>query len=245
MIIDAHIHCGDNPRTKFFDSELVRKNLDDAGADGAVLFAFPEDMYRIVDTREERIRANKHILQVCRGNPDLHPFYFVWNDFLIPDNLSEYRGIKWHRHADEPRYDYSSAKCTAMRAEISKRGLPVLLEEEFSNTLAFVRDNPEMKIIIPHMGLLNGGTERMDVFFDNPNVYFDTAVAPPGAIKRVLSEVGSERVIFGSDVSGTAEPFFNYTKVEARKLEALELTDAEKENICAKNILRLMKRSID
>ena len=43
-IIDNHIHCGNNVHKKF-DLDDVKQDLSEAGADGAVIFAFPEDMY--------------------------------------------------------------------------------------------------------------------------------------------------------------------------------------------------------
>jgi len=239
-IIDAHIHCGDNAHTKKFDVEEVLAALDEAGATGAVIFAFPEDMYRIVDTPEARARANRYVLDVARRHPNLIPFYFVWNDFAIPPDLDQYKGIKWHRHADEPRYDYADPNCERILSEIRRVNLPVVLEEEFDHTVDFVRRNPALNIIIPHMGKLNGGYRRMDVFFDRPNVFFDTAVAPVTAVRHILDAVGPERVIFGSDVSGTAQPFFNYPKVELAKLRSLGLDEGEMELILSGNIKRLV-----
>jgi hypothetical protein len=226
---------------KSFDLADIKHDLSEAGAQGAVLFAFPEDIYRIEDSREWRIKANNYVLEVSGlAEEDLYPFYFVWNDYIIPDNLSDYAGIKWHRHWDEPKYDYDDPKCHEMLKSIKDLDLPVLIEEEYDNTVRFVKDNPELKIIIPHMGNLNGGYDRMDVFFDNPNVRFDTSVASLDAIKRVLDNVGPERVIFGSDVSGTRVPFFNFTKVELAKILQLDLDERSKSLIFAENIESLI-----
>jgi predicted TIM-barrel fold metal-dependent hydrolase len=160
----------------------------------------------------------------------------VWNDYIIPDNLSDYAGIKWHRHWDEPKYNYDDPRCREILKLIENLSLPVLIEEEYGDTVRFVKDNPGLNIIIPHMGNLNGGYDRMDVFFDNPNVYFDTSVANLDAIKRVLDNVGDDRVIFGSDVSGTRMPFFNFTKVELAKMLQLDLDEQSKSRIFAGNI---------
>jgi predicted TIM-barrel fold metal-dependent hydrolase len=86
------------------------------------------------------------------------------------------------------------------------------------------------------MGNLNGGYEKMNVFFDNPKVYFDTSTASLDAIKRVLDNVGAERVIFGSDVSGTRMPFYNFTKVELDKVSQLDLDEKGKSRVFAGNI---------
>lgn len=234
-IIDNHIHCGNNAH-KSFTLDDIEQDLDEAGAQGAVIFAFPEDMYRIEDSREWRIRANNYVLEVSEKSKGIYPFYFVWNDYIIPDNLSDYAGIKWHRHWDEPKYNYDDPQCHEILKLIKDLSLPVLIEEEYGNTVRFVKENPELKIIIPHMGNLNGGYDRMDVFFDNPNVHFDTSVANLDAIKRVLDKVGDQRVIFGSDVSGTRMPFFNFTKVELAKILQLDLDEQSKSRIFAGNI---------
>jgi len=243
-IIDNHIHCGnnrENKRSKLYTLTEIERDLDEAGGDGAVIFAFPEDMYRVEDSPEWRTRANEYLLDVSRrAEKIIYPFYFVWNDYMIPENLSDYAGIKWHRHWDEPRYDYDDPRCDEILKAIKDLNLPVLIEEEFDDTVRFVRDNPELNIIIPHMGNLNGGYDKMDVFFDNPNVYFDTSTADLDAIKRVLGIVGDERVIFGSDVSGTSVPFYNFPKVELAKVLKLDLDEDSKSKIFAGNIENLI-----
>ena len=241
-IIDAHVHLGNNKQTKYYSLRELRRDLKEAGAQGAVVFAFPEDMYRIADSPQARMRANEYVLKAARASRKLYPFYFVWNDYLIPLNLDEYAGIKWHRHWNEPRYDYDDPKCSEMLERIRGLKMPVVLEEEYAETLRFVKENPGLRVIIPHMGKMNGGCERMEAFFDNPNVYFDTSTAPLEAIRNILAKVGAERMIFGSDVSGTKEPFYNFPEVELKKVLHLDLDEASRELIFAGNIERLMAR---
>ncbi len=238
-IIDAHVHLGDGPH-KAYPLETLHDDLHRAGATGAVAFAFPEDMYRTVDSRASRIAANAYVLAAAERDPNLYPFYFVWNDYLIPDDFDAFVGIKWHRHWDEPPYDYDAPECETILERIRARHMPVTLEEEFDNTVRFVERNPGLPVIIPHCGVLNGGTARMDVFFDNPDVYFDTAVAPLEAVAFVLEHVPAERVLFGSDVSGTATPFFNFPAVELAKVRQLALGEREMALLLAGNIDRLV-----
>ena len=237
-IIDGHIHMGNNRQTKYYTLDEMWRDLHTAEADGACVFAFPEDMYRSVNVAEARVMANEYVLEVSKTSRNIYPFYFVWNDYLLPDNLEAYRGIKWHRHTDEPRYDYDDPKCFEILNLIKELRLPVLIEEEFENTVLFVKRNPALTVIIPHVGGANGGTERMKVFFNNPNIYFDTAVAPLESIKYILRNVGPERIIYSSDVSGTRTPFFNFPKVERDKLRKLNLDDERMQSIFAGNIER-------
>ena len=240
-IIDAHVHLGDKRETKLFDLAELEESLNEGDASGAVVFAFPEDMYRIADTAERRAEANRCVLEARLPGKTIYPFYYVWNDYALPEDLSAYAGIKWHRHWDEPRYDYDDERCRKVLGMIAELGLPVTLEEEFEPTRRFISENPEIRVIIPHTGHLNGGTERMTAFFDNEQVYFDTSVRPVEDIAYVLEKVGAERVIFGSDVSGTPEPFFNFTKVERVKIEAMGLSEREAEMIFSENIERIVR----
>jgi len=241
-IIDSHVHIGCNKKTKYYSEKELWRDLKEAEAQGAVIFAFPEDMYRITDTPDSRLRANQYVLEVADRSDDLFPFYFVWNDYQVPENLARYHGVKWHRHHDEPRYDYNDPRCSSFLERIREHKMPVLLEEEFKETKRFINENPELEIIIPHIGALNGGHDRMEAFYDNRNVYFDTSVAPIGAIKRCLEAVGPERIIFGSDVSGTALPFFNFPKVELGKIHGLRLGKDDLELILSGNIERILPK---
>ena len=238
-IIDAHVHLGNQP-FKQYTKEQLAADLAKCDADGAVIFAFPEDIYRCIDSDESRQRANDYVLSAAQHNPQLYPFYFVWNGYAWPDDWGQWTGIKWHRHADEPPYDYDHPRCEAILEVISAHNLPVILEEEFDRTVAFIQRNPQLNVIIPHMGDLNGGYEAMETFYDNPHVFFDTSVADLRPIEKALANAGVERAIFGSDVSGTTEPYFNFTHVELEKIMKLSLAPDELALVLAGNIERLI-----
>ena len=242
-MIDAHLHLGNNPNTKQYDLADLRRDLVEAQAAGAVCFAFPEDMYRSVDDAEVRKRANAYVRDADASLEGfvVYPFYFVAMDYYLPGDLDRYVGIKWHRHPDEPRYDYDDARCKEALREIERRRLPTTLEEEFECTRHIAEEYPGIPLIIPHMGRLNGGPDLMDAFFDRPDVYFDTGPAGgEDAIRRFLDEIGPERLILGSDYSGCRLPYTQRPKLEREKLEAMGLSDHEKRLIFAENIERLL-----
>ena len=88
----------------------------------------------------------------------VYPYFFIWNDFAVEQLSAAHCGIKWHRHADEPVYRYDDPRCRSALAEIRRRGLPVVLEEEFGQTVRFIRELAHgITVIIPHLGMLNGG----------------------------------------------------------------------------------------
>lgn len=237
-IIDAHIHLS-NTR-KPYPKEQLQRDLAEAGAVGAVVFPQPADMYREVDDAVERDKANRYCLQCAREEKSWYAFYYVWNDYVIPDDFSEYVGIKWHRHHNEPRYDYKLPACERFIQAIRERNLPVIIEEEIDNTAHLVERLMPAPVIIPHCGRANGGHTLMDPFFDNPRVYFDTSVTPAHMIQHILDGTTPERLIFGSDVSGTSLPFHNFPKVELEKVLQLGLSDAELEMVLAGTIEALI-----
>jgi hypothetical protein len=66
------------------------------------------------------------------------PYYFIWNDFDLEGLAPEHKGIKWHRHADEPPYHYDDPRCARAIEGIRLRRMPICLEEELGSTLRFV-----------------------------------------------------------------------------------------------------------
>ena len=210
-LIDGHVHIGNNPKWtpemidryvriglrwriptqyRYYPIEDLKEDLFEADMHGAVVFAFPEDIYRLENSRESRVKANEYILEAARATKYIYPFYFVWNDYIIPENFEQYAGIKWHRHYDEPNYYYDDPKCHAMLERIKELEMPVLIEDEYNETYQFVKQNPDLNIIIPHCGKklwvpptidrLLENFDRMKFFFDRPNVHFDTGGVEPG-----------------------------------------------------------------
>ena len=103
---------------------------------------------------------------------------------------------------DEPHYDYQDPKCKAALDEIRRRNMPICLEEEWHHTLYFINElAPDLKIIIPHCGLLNGGFERFcrAGIWERPNIFTDTALAPSPVIAEYVRDYGHARIMFGSD----------------------------------------------
>ena len=255
LIIDGHIHCGPrkfqmNGEELWNPIERVNKELGGIGVTGAVLLPFSEDIYRTPYATEKSGQvAHDYILDIAKENAYFFPFYFVWNDFAIPDNLDQFKGIKWHRHdfsgflPSEPEYDYSDPRCDKFVDAIRQCDLPVIFEESFENTKLFCNRYPDIKVIIPHLGSSNdriGGGRRVRAeFIDYPNVYLGTSIALPSVIVSAVLKFGADRVIFGSDMP------YSSTKIELSKLLEFDLnnyiSEADMEKILSINLLKLMK----
>lgn len=244
-IIDSHMHCGiqnsDQP------IELIRAYLDRAGIQGACLYPPVEDIYdRYNYDFEDNARwvacrqmANEYLLDIQQRDPDIHAYYFVWNDFRRGELKKGYRGIKWHRHEYEPVYHYEDPACEAFLAEIYRLQLPVVLEESFQNTRYFIeRVAGRTAIIIPHLGGLNGGFEALFEagVWDGEMVYADTALASTREMEVFLKRYGSRKLLFGSDFP------FGIPSSELSKVRHLGLKDGDFENVVNRNVLRLIHR---
>lgn len=247
-IIDSHIHCGVQHSDLPFAE--IAPLLREAGITDCCLFAPVEDIYDRDDFhfqdnthwQQARRAANRYLLDLAEAGEAIFPYLFVWNDFAIEELRRPYRGIKWHRHSYEPIYHYDDPRCGRLLAEITRRRLPVVLEESFDNTLRFVeRLAPEAVIIIPHLGGLNGGYQALDRagVWQRDNVYADTALASPQEMRHFLEHYGPHKLLFGSDYP------FGLPAGELRKIERLDLDPADFEQVVAGTVLGLLDAVLD
>lgn len=242
-VIDSHIHCG--VQNVYQPFEEILPLLENAGIGEACLFAPVEDIYDRyepqfdddADWRNCRGRAHEYLLDVSRRHGGVYPYYFVWNDFAVEDLEQGFAGIKWHHHAGEPPYHYSDPACTEMIDAICHRKLPIVLEETFERTLKFVQQVAgRTAVIIPHLGMLNGGFERLveSGIWESGRVYADTALAGRWEITAFLERYGSARLIFGSDYP------FGTPATQLWMLQTLGLEESDLAAICAVNIAELI-----
>ncbi len=247
-IIDAHAHCGRQDRFPPQDLADYTRYLGGSGIQAAVMFPPVMEIYDRYDPgfrdtedwKERRAAANEYLLDV--GNPrfKVHPYFFIWNDFAVDQITDRHKGIKWHRHPDEPVYEYSSSLCAKAIEEIRRRNMPVCLEEEFENTLFFINELAAgIKVIIPHCGLLNGGYElfKRHKIWERPNIYADTALAPSDVIRDYLLNYSHERLMFGSDFP------FGDPAAELHKVVRLKLPLDQLERVVGLNVAELLEQS--
>ena len=186
MIIDAHVHCGLQDRYPPQAFEDYMFHIGNSGIQGAVMFPPVAEIYDRYDIgfvdsavwQQRRKKANDYLLTLGSKAFVVFPYFFIWNDFAVDQLTLAHRGIKWHRHSDEPVYHYDSPRCREAVDEIRRRHMPIVLEEEFGNTVQFITSLAKgARVIIPHLGLLNGGYDiiKQEGLWELPNVYADTA----------------------------------------------------------------------
>src|SRR5919199_772688 len=190
MLVDAHVSVD----SRRFPVERALEILGAAKVQRAVIFA---------DARSDDLDAqNRYVLEEAREH-GLFPFYYLggnpWTDTRpeildIPDNLSDYAGIRWHRwvgegidregNFDQDELDWAlnlmeSSEFEAFVSAAAHYSLPVIFEESFAVTLEFVLRYPSVDVIIPHLGARSGGPSNiLRGLWDAPNAYFDTSLSP-------------------------------------------------------------------
>jgi len=245
-VIDGHAHCGIQDRSppQSFEDYLAHVK----GSDIAKTVMFPPvmEIYNRFDPdfqdnytwKERRRRANDYLLEAGSDELEVIPYFFVWNDFAKEQLDPKHKGIKWHRHADEPQYRYEDPRCREMLELIQARRIPVVLEEELENTVFFIRElAPQALVIIPHLGGLNGGYGSIASagLWELPRVYADTSLASKHEILDYLERFGEDRLIFGSDFP------FGHPRRELDKIRELQIPESTREKILHKNIRRLLE----
>jgi hypothetical protein len=225
--------------------ESIEPLMRAAGVEAAVMFAPVEDVYDRRDPafeddapwQECRRRANAYVLDLRRAGLPVFPFFFVWNDFRVDLLDDGYVGVKWHRHPDEPVYHYADPRCRDMLDAIVARGLPICLEETFENTLRMIEElAPDAAFIIPHLGRLNGGYERLEAarVWARPNVWTDTSASELPDLRSYVDLHGTDRLVYGSDYP------FRIPSEQVKLVRQLGLSEEEERQVLAGNVLRLL-----
>lgn len=142
----------------------------------------------------------------------------------------------------------SSATHRFFEEVIAPSGLPVLshVGNESPNVpidryLTLARAFPTVRFIAAHLGIgLTGLADAaIDAWRKNPaeNVWFDMGTLRAfftGSVEALLRVVGPDRICFGTDA-----PLYHPAPF-ARVLEALEISDEEREKIAWKNVLQVI-----
>lgn len=244
-IIDAHVHCGIQETYTRQSKEDYIEAIQGSGIQGAVMFPPVIEIYdrhnpNFEDSahwRNSRKKANRYLENLHDPGLQIIPYFFIWNDFAIDQISSRHKGIKWHRHADEPVYHYDTPECEKAVETIRKLKMPIVYEEELENTLHFINKIAKgIRVIVPHLGGLNGGYHalRRHGIWENPMVYTDTALAGTSEMRDYIREYGTRRILFGSDFP------FGDPKRELAKIRGLALDSARENAVLAGNLKQLL-----
>ena len=233
-VFDAHTHWGPSLTlgTEVTTEELLRQ-AELSGVEGIVIFPFPS-------TAIEDERINDKVLELGKKNGKFIPYYYIPEDLRPIPKEKDFYGGKWHwvRGVQDCSSNYQVLDDPHLDSFIEASetiSLPIVFEEELAFTEAFTKRTKDLKIIIPHLGMLGGNPlDFLQTFKQRENVFFDTALAGTEAIMRFIEKIGKERILFGSDIP------FGTMKRELEKILSLPIGDDDKEWILSKNLKRLM-----
>ena len=97
-------------------------------------------------------------------------------------------------------------------------------------------EHPDITLIIPHMGMLNGGQERVQAQFrDNPNIHFDTSLGQVN--ETIVQTLGASRLLYGCDYP------YGWPADNLRRVQRLQISAEEKELMLSGNVKRLLQIS--
>jgi uncharacterized protein len=245
-IIDAHVHIG----RYHLPIESIDKLLKREGISRAVVFADPESDVMVDDST--------YVLEAARQF-GYYPFYYYggnaysgqrpYERLPVPGNLNQYRGIKWHCwfspahdgglhysypiNMDDVRRQMDTQDFQAVMKAIQSLKFVMTFEEHFEVTKEFVRRYPDVSLIIPHMGMLNGGQERVQAQFrDYPNIHFDTSLGQVN--ESIVQSLGASRLLYGCDYP------YGMPGDNLRRVQRLQISEVEKEQMLGGNVRRLL-----
>ncbi|MGD0915960.1 MAG: amidohydrolase family protein [Thermodesulfobacteriota bacterium] len=233
-IIDSHTHWGPSVTmgTEVTTAELLRQ-AKQIGVGRIVVFPFPSTALANEEINEELLHEASRIEEFV-------PYYYIPETMRPIPGGRGFHGGKWHwmQGIQDCSSNYQALEDPGLGEFIEaseKIGLPIVFEEELAFSEAFVKKTKNLKMIIPHLGMLGGNPMNfLQAFHGRENVCFDTALASPDTMMRFIEKIGHERILFGSDIP------FGTMKWELEKVLSLPIGDDKKEWILSKNLRRLI-----
>jgi predicted TIM-barrel fold metal-dependent hydrolase len=251
VIFDDHTHMGKRPNPgilsahgRAFDDATMIERMDASGVDLVVGFplANPHTDYR---------EYNELMLSYQERNPErIAAFARIQPLFreTAADHIAEYakrgaKGLKFHPFMDGGANPVNDPDLMFPLMDVAAEcGLPVLIHsgESWNCSPALIGDLaenfPKGRFIIGHSGLWEGHQQAIIVARRYPNIYLDVAeVGPPGVITAIVSAIGSDRVLYGSD-----HPFIPMGYEIGKIAKYAGLSVADKRKILGTNLAGLL-----
>ena len=214
MIFDADTHMSPYRKVDIsISAEELRDHLQSVGIEKAVCWLMPQE----VDDVSE---SNRYIYEKCKQIPMFVPF--GWSnvregiDKALSDAitcLDEYgfKGVKLNGAQNE--YFIDSPEALRVCEQIAKRGKMIAFHigTDYPNhtnphrAAVVANEFPETPIVMIHMGGASTTEENVsrrviDVAKSCPNMVLIGSAIKAKDVKVAIDELGSERVMFGSDM---------------------------------------------
>jgi uncharacterized protein len=241
MIIDSHAHCDIRFGWRHTPDVLLGM-MAEAGVDKACITTYadiPGDDARAYPRMLAALRTYPN--QLVAGYLRLNPAYGKRaRDRLVRAVREDgIRGLKIHPTSIIlPPHSPEVIDVVRLAGEL---GVPTLFHSgDEPNALPLQIGKcaaacPDSAIIMGHAGGVFFWEDALRVGEQHANIYLEPSGNPlPDITRKAIAAVGAERVIFGTDMPAM------HPRVERLKLETAELSEQERELVCAGNIMRLM-----
>lgn len=244
IIVDAHAHLG---TCNVFDLDVPFESLlgamDANGVRTAMVQPFPgcEDPVKLHDRiAEMSAQYRGRFFGVVSVNPHLGDACLKEIKRCVKD--LGFVGVKLHTigHAVLP----TSSDALKVFELANDLGVPVLVHTgtgipfaQPSLCLPVARMYPDLKLILCHAGYAVFAAEATIVAKEASNIYLEPSWCTSVQLRRMIRELGSERVLLGSDLPDNLAP-------EIAKAKLIGLTDAELSNYLGGLAVRIFKLSL-
>lgn len=199
MIIDGHVHIGIRTGLRQSVDELLQK-MDQDGVDKSIVFNFVETIDNDFTAKAVRAHPDRLI-----GFSTINP----WDEnchFELKRSLEdlELKGLKLHPTlhgysvSNHALLDPLLEICSRLKVPIVGHGA----DDVFSVPLAYeemARTFPDLTIVIAHMGAIFLSEQAIMVAKRTANIFLGTEGAFMGDIASAAEEVGSEKILMGTD----------------------------------------------
>lgn len=217
-----------------FDSEAAKESFNEI---------IPKEQYDHVEVRE-----------LVQKNPERFVGFYWFNPRIAQDNEDHYKilekyikdygfkGVKTQWNVDNLKIkDYYKLAEFLIEKDLPlyfHSGYPFFFQKNIKprEISSFVDKYPKLKLILGHAGftmeycinvLLNLSKTK--------NVYFETSLSVPYAIRTLIKVMGIDRVLFGSDSPSATTP-----DIEINKIKILNLDKEALEKVFYKNTAKLL-----
>jgi len=244
-VIDTHCHYGK------FSNYYIPDNNAEAMIGAMDLLGIRQAWLSSIVAIFNDVRGgNEEVARALRDHPDRFLGVTVVNPNFpqqLKDELErcydefKFRAIKLHCPAH--RYSVGGAAYEPVWRFASEKKVSVLahtLEDDMPHVERIGREYPDLVLVIAHANQLQF-EPCFQVVGALPNVYADIVSSgfPYGLIERLVKAVGSEKVLFGTDVP-YLDPMSQWGKLAFARLD-----DRAKENIYFRNAEKIRSRIQD
>ena len=238
-IVDAHCTIGDGRVASLSPDDLVRA-LDTNGVDAAVVG--PPDRCLAVANRE----GNDFVADACKSHPGRLIGFATVNPWYGDDAVTELRraaaaGLRGLiLHPPLQGYVLVDTLVDPVVAVAAELGLPIWAPtgKPFQalplQLTELARRFPEVNFLMGHMGHTDFWIEAVPAAAAVPNIYAEISYKQPHVIVDAVTQLGSGRVVFGSDAP------FNDLRLEVEKFREADMDDRARELVGAETLLSLL-----